>query len=79
MVLFVRSEKFNLNIPKERILSYYSGHTRYIRVKSDSGLWVQFPASLIRPFVTEVGVHGYFEIIFRSDGKLETFRCLQTR
>ncbi len=52
--------EFRLRISAEEYLDYYRGVVQHVIVRSASGLTVQFPASLLRRFVTNEGVHGDF-------------------
>ena len=69
-----KSYRFSLELSREVALSYYSGKTRAIRVRSDSGEIVQFPASALRAFVTETGVRGSFEVTVSAENRLISFR-----
>lgn len=58
-----------LNIPEDEMLRYYEGEARDVSARSIDGRTVRFPARVIRPFVTQVGVQGVFDIYFDSNGK----------
>ena len=60
-----------LSISKDELLRWYSGEAKDVTAFALDGRSVRFPADVIRPFVMQDGVHGYFEIHFSSEGKFE--------
>lgn len=52
--------EFHLDISAESFLAYYRGSARQVVVRSTAGPTVQFPALLLRPFVTPTGIQGTF-------------------
>ena len=52
--------QFCLGISAEDYLDYYRGNVRHVIARCASGQTVQFPASLLRRFVTNEGIHGDF-------------------
>lgn len=61
--------RFALNISQDALLSYYEGTARAVVVKSLDGRSIQFPASVLRRFVTGDGVQGIFEMEFDENNK----------
>ncbi|WLT32315.1 DUF2835 domain-containing protein [Geothrix sp. PMB-07] len=51
---------FRLDISAERYLATYRGEVREVVARCMDGQVVQFPASLLQPFVTASGIHGAF-------------------
>jgi len=66
--------RFALNITQDVLLSYYEGTARSVVVKSLDGRSIQFPANVLRQFVTVEGVQGIFEIEFDADNKFVGLR-----
>lgn len=62
--------RFSLNISAEKYQSYYMGAARFVRVQTDDGRSLKFPAAELRRFVTHEGVQGRFEITFDDLHKL---------
>ncbi len=62
--------RFALSITGEEYLRYYRGVARYVVVKSHDGRRVQFPARLLRPFVTQQGVQGEFRLLLDEANRL---------
>jgi len=59
----------DLNINPDELLRYYRGQAGLVSCRARDGRRVQFPAALLRPFVTRGGVQGSFCIRFAADGK----------
>ncbi len=51
---------FKLQISQQQYLQYYQGTANAVRVVSESGQKIQFPAIRLRPFLTHTGIHGRF-------------------
>ncbi len=62
--------RFSLNISAEQYQSYYVGSARFVRVETDDGRSLKFPAAELRRFVTHDGIQGRFEITFDKQQKL---------
>ena len=54
--------EFRLSIPSEQYLDYYRGAAKHVVARCPDGLTIQFPASLLTPFVTPEGIHGRFAL-----------------
>jgi hypothetical protein len=54
--------EFRLSLSPQTCLDYYRGTIKQVRVQSDAGVTVQFPAALLTRFVTDTGVHGRFAL-----------------
>jgi hypothetical protein len=52
--------EFQLRISAESYLDYYRGAARNVVVRCADGVTIQFPASLLQPFVTPAGIQGPF-------------------
>ena len=63
-----------LCLDKEKVLSHYRGLASRVVTRSLDGRTVQFPASLLRQFVSEDGVNGFFEIRFDDQNRLISMR-----
>ncbi|MGF1758722.1 DUF2835 domain-containing protein [Photobacterium sagamiensis] len=62
---------FSLNITYQSFLNHYSGAASTVIVVTDNGLKLQLPASRFRPFLSQLGVKGYFRVIVNSQNKIE--------
>ncbi len=62
--------RFALSISREDYLRYYRGVARDVLVRSHDGRRVQFPARLLRPFVTHDGVRGEFRLLLDEANRL---------
>lgn len=61
---------FDLSISAEEYLGYYQGSVSSILVKTRNGRTVRFPASRLRAFVDDSGVHGCFRMRYDRNNKL---------
>ena len=59
----------NLAISSTEFSRYYRGHASNVICKSVDGRTVQFPAAVLRPYLTHDGIVGNFEIEFSKLGK----------
>ncbi len=63
------SYHFQLALSPDEYLPYYRGDVRYVVVRCDNGQALQFPARLLRPFVSAGGIRGRFELSCDTQGK----------
>lgn len=61
--------QFSLSISAEDCLLYYQGRIKYVKVRTDEGLSVRFPASVLQSILTPDGVYGKFVIYYDKNGK----------
>jgi hypothetical protein len=66
--------EFTLRISPEAYLDYYRGVARVVIVPTTSGERLQFPAQLLRPFVSEGGIEGRFVLLCDANGKCVDLR-----
>lgn len=65
----MRSFEFGLHISSLDYLPYYRGEVRNVLARCPDGQTVQFPATLLTPFVTSGGISGSFVLTCDDDGK----------
>jgi len=58
---------FRLSLSSDRYLAYYRGEVQHVVARCADGQTVQFPASLLTPFVSTSGVHGDFVLTCDDD------------
>ena len=63
-----------LKISPERFQAYYQGVVEYVVARSIDGRTVQFPARVLRPFISYQGIEGTFEITFDASMKFQSIR-----
>lgn len=63
--------RFRLSIPSQEYLAYYQGAARQVVVSLPSGTHLQFPADILRPFVSHAGVYGEFVLRVDANHKLQ--------
>ncbi|PCK07273.1 MAG: hypothetical protein COA42_15245 [Alteromonadaceae bacterium] len=60
----------DITVSQEEIIKLYEG-VKNASVVARDGRRIQFPANILRPFVTVSGVHGSFVIYFDQDMKYQ--------
>ena len=65
-----------LDISAAQMLRYYRGTAASVRVVAEGGSLVQFPVTVLRPFVTELGVKGRFLLWVTPGGQLRRIETL---
>ncbi len=65
-----------LNISAEQYRRYYQGGVSSVVARSHDGRTIQFPANILKPFVTHSGINGEFEIFFDSDNRFQKIEKL---
>jgi hypothetical protein len=63
-----------LKISPERFQAYYQGVVEYVVAQSIDGRRIQFPARVLRPFLSYQGIQGTFEITFDATLKFQSIR-----
>jgi len=66
----------NLVIPPDEYQRMYAGVARDVSAIAVDGRRVQFPAKILRPFVTREGIRGRFMIRFDSENRFESIQRL---
>lgn len=60
---------FSVQINQQDYLRYYQGTARSVRVMSECGKNLRFPASRLRPFLTHTGISGRFRLTTDTDNR----------
>ena len=63
-----------LNISPERFQTYYQGIVENVVATASDGRTVQFPARVLRPFLSYQGIQGTFEITIDAHLKFQSIR-----
>ncbi len=61
--------EFALHIAAQDYLKYYRGEVRHVVARCADGRTVQFPATLLIPFVNSGGIRGSFVLTCDEGGK----------
>ena len=61
--------EFSINLSAQEYLQYYRGSVNKVVAHCTDGTTIQFPALLLKPFVTSGGVRGRFELSCDENGK----------
>lgn len=70
----VKSYRFHLGLSSNQYLDYYRGRARNVVAPCADGLRLQFPAALLKRFITPQGIHGKFELICDDNNKVIELR-----
>jgi len=63
---------FSLNLSYDKYLYVYQGHAKYVVTTAYDGRTVQFPAEILKPYLTHKGVQGHFVIYFDKNNKFKS-------
>jgi hypothetical protein len=74
----MRRFQFRLDLSVAACEQYYRGQVNQVVARSTDGTSIQFPALLIKPFVSGNGVHGLFTLTCDDDGKNSNLQRVQT-
>ena len=61
-----------LNITSQQYLNYYRGHATHVSATDDQGRTIQFPANILRPYLTQSGIAGHFRLRCDAANRLMT-------
>lgn len=61
--------EFGIHISSLEYLPYYRGEVKNVLARCSDGRTVQFPATLLTPFVTNGGIRGTFVLTCDDGGK----------
>jgi len=67
---------FSLQISQQQYLQYYQGTASAVQVISESGQKIKFPAIRLRPFLTQIGIHGRFCLTIDRDNRFTNLQKL---
>ncbi len=66
-----------LSLSRDEVLRYYQGHATSVRAQATDGRSVQFPADLLRRYVTGAGVQGLFRLRLDQQNRLVSFERIR--
>jgi len=61
-----------MRVGRDEAMRYYRGEALAVRVVTESGQSLQFPALHIRRFINQQGINGRFQISFDTNNKLKS-------
>ncbi len=65
-----------IDVSAEAFAAYYRGTASRVLVTAADGQRISLPANLLRPYLQADGVHGRFELLYQTDGKLIALNLL---
>jgi len=66
-----------IKISRDEYLSWYEGSVKLVSAYSIDGKSVNFPANILRPYITHDGVEGTFAIYFDENNKFKDIKRLE--
>ena len=66
--------QFSINLSYEKFLYVYKGQAKNVVTKARDGRTIQFPAEILKPYLTHNGIQGTFIIQYDENNK---FKSLQ--
>jgi len=66
--------EFSIKLTAQEYLQYYRGSVDKVFARCNDGTTIQFPALLLKPFVTTGGVSGNFVLTCDESGKGSVIR-----
>jgi len=69
-----QSIKFSLKLSYDKYLSFYKGHAQHVLVTAFDGRKIQFPAEILKPYLTREGISGVFIIHFDNRNKYQSLQ-----
>ncbi|MES2675117.1 MAG: DUF2835 domain-containing protein [Pseudomonadota bacterium] len=67
----MQSIVMQLQISPDEFQRLYEGTVKEVSARSIDGRRVRFPANVLRPFVTHIGISGLFRIQFSDDNRFQ--------
>lgn len=66
-----QQHRFSAVVSLEDCELFYQGQVKQVIVTSEQGLRIQLPFKFFRPFITHLGIRGYFRLSLDAAGNLE--------
>ncbi|MDR4495846.1 MAG: DUF2835 domain-containing protein [Nitrospirales bacterium] len=68
----MQTVRVSLRISARRFQAYYEGAVDSVVAQAEDGRTVQFPARVLRPFLTHRGIEGIFDLTFSDRQKFHS-------
>lgn len=69
-----QSIHFSIRLSYEKYLGYYQGYADDVLVTAIDGRKIQFPAEILKPYLTREGINGNFIIHFNNQNKYQSLQ-----
>lgn len=67
-----QSIPFTIQLSYEKYTAYYKGYAEHVIVTAFDGRKIQFPAEILKPYLTRQGINGTFVIHFDNQNKYQS-------
>jgi len=71
-----QSIAFSIQLSYEKYTAYYKGYAEHVVVTAFDGRKIQFPAEILKPYLTHQGINGTFIIYFDDKNKYQSLQKL---
>jgi len=61
--------QFSIKLSYEKYASFYRGEAQSVLAWANDGRKIQFPAEILKPYLTRDGINGVFIIYFDNQNK----------
>ncbi|MDH5256730.1 MAG: DUF2835 domain-containing protein [Gammaproteobacteria bacterium] len=68
------SIQFSIKLSYEKYTAYYKGYAQNVLVRAFDGRNIQFPAEILKPYLTHEGINGVFIIHFDDRNKYKSLQ-----
>ena len=67
----------DLHISREEMLRYYKGSAKTVTGTAVDGRTYNFPAHILREFMTHTGINGHFRVRYDQEGRFQSIEQLK--
>lgn len=69
-----QSIQFSIKLSYDKYIAFYKGYAQNVLVRSNDGRKIQFPAEILKPYLTREGINGHFIIHFDDRNKYQSLQ-----
>ncbi len=69
-----QSIPFSIELSYEKYTAFYKGYADSVVVRAFDGRKIQFPAEILKPYLTHNGINGHFVIHFDDQNKYKSLQ-----
>ncbi len=68
------SIQFSIKLSYDKYIAFYKGYAQSVLVRANDGRKIQFPAEILKPYLTREGINGHFIIHFDDRNKYQSLQ-----
>ncbi len=69
-----QSIQFSIKLSYDKYIAFYKGYAQNVLVRANDGRKIQFPAEILKPYLTREGINGHFIIHFDDRNKYQSLQ-----